>query len=66
MALFICGNNDYFILIIIIYLYFIKGKGNTGKEKQVRENRPARRGPVFLAHKRRLFVLVGGDCLFML
>ena len=42
MALFICGNNDYFILIIIIYLYFIKWKGNKGKE-----NRPARRGPVF-------------------
>ncbi len=39
MALFICGNNDYFILIIIIYLYFIKGKGNTGKEKQARQTR---------------------------
>lgn|GEM_PF-2256526 len=61
MAIFICVNNDYFILIIIIYLYFIKGKGNTGKEKQARQTRAC-----FLAHKRRLFVLVGRDCLFML
>lgn len=65
MALFICGNNDYFILMIIIYLYFIKGKGNTGKEKQGRKTGPPDAG-LFLAHKRRLFVLVGGDCLFML
>ncbi|KGB02195.1 hypothetical protein DR73_3295 [Enterobacteriaceae bacterium ATCC 29904] len=47
MALFICGNNDYFILIIIIYLYFIKGKGNTGKENQEGKTGPPDAGLFF-------------------